>query len=131
MLTRMNELHATRQLLSQQLAEAIAEDPIGALPIIAGLQRETDEQVRAAVRQAAPSSSWREIADALGVSKQAAHQRFKVYAKGVTEEMKTEHRAMKQARRNGDAGQAAEARARRDGLADDLRTAAKALKDQK
>jgi hypothetical protein len=127
----MKELDATRELLSRQLDEAIAEDPIAALPIIAGLQRETEEHLRAAVRQAAPSSSWREIAGALGVSKQAAHQRFNAYAKGVTAEMKAEHRAMKQARRNGDAGEAAQARARRDGLADDLRTAARALKDQK
>ncbi|MGZ3529638.1 MAG: hypothetical protein ACXVAO_18415 [Vulcanimicrobiaceae bacterium] len=127
----MNDLRATRELLSRQLAEAIAEDPISALPIITALQRDTDEYLRLAVRQAAPSSSWREIAGALGVSKQAAHQRFKAYAKGVTDEMKTEHRAMKQARRNGDADQAAEARARRDELADQLRAAAKALKDQR
>jgi hypothetical protein len=126
----MNDLRATRELLSRQLAEAIAEDPISALPIITELQRDTDEHLRAAVRQAAPGSSWREIAGALGVSKQAAHQRFKAYAKGVTHEMKTEHRAMKQARRNGDIDQAAEARARRDELAGHLRAAAKALKDQ-
>jgi hypothetical protein len=37
---------------------------------------------------------------------------------------------MRQARRDGDAAQAAQARARRDELAVHLRTAAKALKDQ-
>jgi hypothetical protein len=126
----MNDLGATRALLSRQLDEAIATDPLAALPVIAALQRDTDEHLRAAVRQAAPHSSWREIAAALGVSKQAAHQRFKAYAKGVTAEIKTEHRAMRQARRDGDAAQAAQARARRDELAVHLRTAAKALKDQ-
>jgi len=82
-----------------------------------------------AVRQAALTSSWREIATALGVSKQAAHQRFKTYAKDVADEMKTHHRAMKRANHNGDTDQAAMARARRDELAVQLRTAARALKE--
>ena len=126
----MDDLRATRELLSRQLAEAIANDPIGTLPTIAALRKDTDEQLREAVRQAALSSSWREIAAALGVSKQAAHQRFKAYAKGVAADIRTEHRAMKRARRNGDADQAAKARARRDELAGQLRTTARALKDQ-
>jgi hypothetical protein len=127
----MDDLRATRELLSRQLAEAIAADPLGALPTITALQRETNEHLREAVRHAAPNSSWREIAAALGVSKQAAHQRFKAYAKDVAGEIRTEHRAMKQARRNGDGEQAAKARARRDELTADLRTAARALKDER
>ncbi len=126
----MDDLLATRELLSRQLAEAVTTDPVGALPIIAALQKETDEHLREAVRHAALTSSWREIAVALGVSKQAAHQRFKAYAKDVTDGIGTEHRAMKQARRSGDAQQAAKARGRRDELTDQLRTAARALKDQ-
>lgn len=126
----MTDLDTTRERLSRQLTEAIATDPIGALPIITALQKETDEHLREAVRLAALSSSWREIATALGVSKQAAHQRFKTYAKGVADEMKTQHRAAKQARRNGDTAQAAQSQARRDELAAQLRTAARALKDQ-
>ena len=127
----MDDLGATREVLSRQLADAIATDPLGALPTIAALQRETNEHLREAVRHAALSSSWREIADALGVSKQAAHQRFKDYAKDVTAEIKTEHRAMKRSRRKGDAVPAAQARARRDELAAQLRTAARALKDER
>lgn len=73
----LSALDTTRGHLSRQLTEAIATDPIGALPIITALQRETDEHLREAVRQAALSSSWKEIATALGVSKQAAHQRFR------------------------------------------------------
>jgi DNA-directed RNA polymerase specialized sigma subunit len=126
----MNDLLTTRELLFRQLAQAIATDPIGALPTIAALQKKTDEHLREAVRSAARNSSWQEIASALGVSKQAAHQRFRAYAKGMAKEMKTEHRAMKQARRTGDADQAAKARARRNELADQLRTAARTLKDQ-
>ncbi len=126
----MTELDRTREQLSRQLAEGIATDPIAVLPIITALQKDTDEHLRHAVRQAALNSSWSEIAAALGVSKQAAHQRFKTYAKGVADEMKTHHRLSKQARRHGDTAQAAQSRARRDELATQLRTAARALKDQ-
>lgn len=127
----MSDLESTRALLSDQLAEAIAIDPVGALPIITALQKETEEHLREAVRQAAVGSSWSVIAAGLGVSKQAAHQRFKTYAKGVADEMKTHHRAIKQAGRNRDPVQAMQSRARRDELADQLRTAARALKNQK
>jgi hypothetical protein len=123
-----SELSTTREVLSRQLSEAIARDPIGALPFIAALQKETEQHLREAVRLAALTSSWREIATALGVSKQAAHQRFKVYAKGVTDDLKTHHRAMQEAHRRGDSAEAARARTRRDELADQLRTAARALK---
>lgn len=127
----MSDLDATRHRLSQLISEAVATDPIGVLPVITALQKETDAHLREAVRLAARSSSWREIAAALGVSKQAAHQRFKIYAKDVAGEMKAQHRAGKQARRNGDTVQAAQALARRDELAVQLRTAARALKEQR
>jgi len=77
-----------------------------------------------------PSTYRSEIATALGVSKQAAHQRFKTYAKGVADEMKTHHRAARQARRDGDTARATQSKARRDELATQLRAAARALKDQ-
>jgi predicted DNA-binding protein YlxM (UPF0122 family) len=124
----MDDLTATRELLSRQLAEAIDEDPIGTIPTIAALQRETDAHLREAVRQAATTSSWQEIADGLGVSKQAAHQRFKAYAKDVAAQLKTEHKAMKRARRSGNAAEAAQHRARRDELVSDLKSAADELK---
>jgi hypothetical protein len=125
-----SDLDTTREQLSRQLAEIIATDPIGVLPIIIALQKQTDEHLREAVRRASLSSSWSEIATALGVSKQAAHQRFKAYAKDVAGEMKTHQWAAKQARRDGDSARAAQSRARRDELATQLRTAARALKDQ-
>lgn len=123
------DLDATLEQLSRQLAEGIATDPIGVLPTITALQKETDEHLHEAVRRAALSSSWSEIATALGVSKQAAHQRFRAYAKDVADEMKTHHRTAKQARRDGDTAQAARSKARRDELAGQLRTGARALKD--
>ena len=126
----LNDLDATREHLSRQLTDAVAADAIGVLPIITALQKDTDEHLREAVRLASERSSWREIASALGVSKQAAHQRFRVYAKGVAAEMKVHQRAMKQARRDGDADQAVAERARRDELVAQLKTAARALKDQ-
>jgi hypothetical protein len=127
----MDDLRATCEALRRQVAEAIAADAIGALPVIAALQKDVDEQLREAVRHAAVTSSWREIAAAIGVSKQAAHQRFNAYAKGVAGEMKAEHRTMKQARRRGDVDEDAQARARRDELAAQLRTAERGLKDQR
>jgi hypothetical protein len=126
----MTDLDTTREVLSRQLAEAVAADPIGTVPVLVSLQKEIEEQLREAVRQAAVGSSWRQIADGLGVSKQAAHQRFKSYAKAAASEMKSEHRAMKRAQRKGDAVEAANARARRDDLAAQLRTNAKRLKDE-
>jgi len=125
-----NDLESTRELLSHQLTEAIAADAIGALPIIAAIQKDIDERLRDAVRQAARSSSWREIATGLGVSKQAAHQRFRAYARDVAGEMKVHRRTIKQARRNGDDDQATAARARVEELASEIRTAARSLKDQ-
>jgi hypothetical protein len=125
-----DDLNATRELLSRQLAEAIASDAIGVIPSIAALQKETEEYLRVAVRQAASGSSWSEIATALGVSKQAAHQRFRVYAKDVADEMKAHRRAIKKARRSGETGQAVEGRERVEALASQLRTAARSLKNQ-
>ena len=125
----LNDLDATRELLSRQLADAVATDAIGALPIITALQKKTDEHLRDAVRRAAVNSSWREIAAALGVSKQAAHQRFRLYARGVADEMKVAQRAIKHARRDGDTDRAQDASARRVALATELRKAARARKD--
>lgn len=114
----------------RQLIEAIATNPIGALLIITALQKQTEEHLREAVRQATINSSWKDVATALGVSKQAAHQRFREYATDVSAEMKTHHRAMKQARRQGDTAESARARARRDQLAVEFRAAAASLEDQ-
>lgn len=126
----MDDLQATRDLLFRQLDEAIAADAIGTVPVLAALQRDTDRHLREAVRRAALTSSWREIADGLGVSKQAAHQRFKAYAKDMAGEIREEHRAIRRARRKGDPAGAEQARARRDELTEQVKAAARSLKDQ-
>lgn len=124
----MGELEQTRERLNEQLAAAIAADPISAIPVISALHQESGALLQDAVRAAAGTASWSQIGDALGVSKQAAHQRFKDVATGLAGEIKTEHRAMKQARRRGDASAAAAAEARRDELAAELRREATKLK---
>jgi hypothetical protein len=126
----LNDLDVTRELLSRQLTEAIAVDALAALPVLTALQKETDEYLRNAVAQAAASASWSEIATGLGVSKQAAHQRFGIYAKGVAAEIKVHRGAIKGARRSGDAEQAVKARARVEELAGQLHKHARSLKDQ-
>jgi hypothetical protein len=52
------------------------------------------------------------------------------YTKDVVGEIKTEHEAMKRARRRGDSEGAAQARARRDELTAQLRSAADELEHQ-
>jgi hypothetical protein len=125
----MTDLASTHALLNEQLTDAIAADALGTLPTIAQLQRDADEHLKDAVRRAALTASWREIADGLGVSKQAAHQRFKAYAKDVGAQIRDEHRAIRRAKRSGDAAGAAQARARRDGLTEELKASARSLKD--
>ena len=125
----MDELRATRELLDRQVREAIATDPLAALPAIAEIHKDTGDHLREAVAAATAQSSWSQIADAIGVSKQAAHQRFKTYAQQTAHEIKTQHRTMKRARRRGDAEAATQARARRDELVEELKSAAGELKN--
>jgi hypothetical protein len=123
----MEDLDQTRELLKERLTRAITDDPIAALPVIATIHQDSGELLKDAVRAASGTASWSQIGDALGVSKQAAHQRFKDLATGLAGEIKEEHRAMKQARRRGDGAGAAAAKARRDELAAELRREATQL----
>lgn len=55
----------------------IPEDPEEALAAVVALRRFADKMERAAVRQAVGQGwSWSKIAQALGISKQAAHKRL-------------------------------------------------------
>ncbi|MDO8632421.1 MAG: hypothetical protein Q7R41_18220 [Phycisphaerales bacterium] len=125
----MDDLTRTRELLSRQLTVAIDVDPISALRTINEIHQDTSRHMRDAVRAAATSSSWAQIGDALSISKQAAHQRFKEYADTMTAEIKLEHKSMKKARRRGDAARAAEAKSKRDALVTDLKQAARDLRN--
>lgn len=62
--------------LDIQLGEVVGTDPLAALQAITSIRAVVAERERAAVMAALPAHTWREIGDALGVSKQAAFQRF-------------------------------------------------------
>jgi predicted hydrocarbon binding protein len=62
--------------LDAELRARIAEDPLRALSRITELRHAIQEREREAVFRALERHSWREVGEALGVSKQAAFQRF-------------------------------------------------------
>ena len=62
--------------MARQIDIPDAEDPAEALAAVLALRRLADGLERAAVRRAIDSGwSWAQVADALGVSRQAAHKR--------------------------------------------------------
>ena len=74
----MEELQSLAPL-DAELEQRIAEDPLGALLAVTALRRRIQEREREAVfRALLEMHSWREVGEALGVSKQAAFQRFGV-----------------------------------------------------
>jgi hypothetical protein len=111
------DITATCKALDLQLEAEVARDPLEALSAIGRVERIIDSQQRRAVRTALRTHSWAEIGAAMGVTKQAAHQRF---ARRWVEEIKTEVReagaTAKTAQREGDPERAAAAKARIDGL---------------
>jgi hypothetical protein len=114
----MDDLSDTRMKLDRQLEEAVGTDPLGALAAIGGIQRDLANRQQDAVRSAVAQHSWAEIGEALGVSKQAAHYKF---TKRWEQEFKAEHKAMKEAKRAGAREKAAEVRAKRDALVEELK----------
>ena len=71
----MTELK-TASTLDAELCQRIAEDPLAALSAITTLRSVVHDREREAVFGALETHSWREVGEALGVSKQAAFQRF-------------------------------------------------------
>jgi hypothetical protein len=120
----MDDIDKTRDLLNRQLSDVVAADPLAALKCIGAVQRDLDAQQSRAVRAAVQTHSWAEVGDALGVSKQAAHQKFaKEWAGRLKSELKTEHRAMKAAITQHASERAAAAKAKRDGLIAEFKNA--------
>jgi hypothetical protein len=64
------------QTLDATLRQLIADDPLTALSVITALRSEIAQREREAVMRALEEHTWREVGAALGVSKQAAFQRF-------------------------------------------------------
>lgn len=62
--------------LEAELRARVADDPLRALAAITDLRHAIQGHEREAVFRALETHSWREVGDALGVSKQAAFQRF-------------------------------------------------------
>jgi hypothetical protein len=111
----MIDLTPTRNLLNRELKAAVAADPLAALSAIDEAQRDLETREREAVRAAIQRHSWTEIGAALGVSKQAAHQRLaKVWAAQLRDEIRAAQKAHKAALREGTPDEAAAAMARRD-----------------
>jgi hypothetical protein len=64
------------EALDAELRRCIEEDPLAALAAMTELRQAVHEREREAVFRALETSTWREVGEALGVSKQAAFQRF-------------------------------------------------------
>jgi hypothetical protein len=103
--------------LDRQLGAEIARDPLHALSAIGQAMRVIDTQQRHAVRAAVQDHSWAEIGAAMGVTKQAAHQKFaRAWVDDIKAEVKAASATAKDARREGDLERAALAKARIDDL---------------
>lgn len=67
------------ETLAALVARAADDDPLQALAALAAARRELETLEELAVRRArVRSASWASIALAMGVTKQAAHQRFRL-----------------------------------------------------
>ncbi len=120
----MEDLTATRAALDHHLHEATAADPLQALITIGTVQGDVEAHQRAAVRAAAQRHSWTEIGEALGVSKQAAHQKFaKPWANTLRDELKADAKTFKTAMKRGELREAADAKDRLDTVIDEFKTA--------
>jgi hypothetical protein len=119
-----NTFTATLERLDDHLEEAIAADPLAALTLIGAVQRDVEAHQRHAVRAAVQHHSWTEIGAALGVSKQAAHQKFaKPWANELKEEIKAEAHAFKTLMKQGDLREAADAKDKLDAVIGEFKSA--------
>jgi hypothetical protein len=120
----MTDITPTRNLLDRELKAAVATDPLAALSAIGEVERDLETREREAVRAAIQRHSWTEIGAALGVSKQAAHQRLaKAWAAELRDEIRAAQKALKAALREGTPDEAAATLARRDALIAEFKTA--------
>jgi len=120
----MSDLQTLRTALDRELRDATRADPLTALTAIAAVQGEVNARQREAVRAAASSHSWKEIGAALGVSKQAAHQRYaKEWAETLKSELQDQQRVLKAALRAGDRDTATAAASKLDALIEEFKTA--------
>ena len=100
---KMTSIDDAQVAVRGYLTQALDEGPLHALQLSVALSREVEIQQRRAVQRALDDHTWAEIGAALGVSKQAAHRKFMA---SLAEEVKSEHRNSKLARRAGRAEEA-------------------------
>jgi hypothetical protein len=72
----MTEPDSSSKTIDADLRAQVVDDPLHALAQITELRRVLQQHEREAVFRALKQHSWREVGEALGVSKQAAFQRF-------------------------------------------------------
>lgn len=126
-----NDLSTTRDTLNRQLGEAVTADPLEALSVVGALDRDIAGHRRAGVRSAIQHHTWAEIGEALGVTRQAAHQKFaKEWAETLKAELKAETAGLKTAKREGDEERAAESKARLDALIAEFKGAGRRRKER-
>jgi len=119
-----DDFTTTRDQLNHHLREATAADPLEALTVIGAVQQDVTDHQRRAVRAAVQKHSWTEIGDALGVSKQAAHQKFaKPWAEELKEEVKAEAKAFKTLMKKGELREAADAKDKLDAVLGEFKQA--------
>jgi hypothetical protein len=118
----MDDLTDIRHALDRRLGEATATDPLAALTIIGAIGRDITRRRQEAVRAAVQHHSWTEIGEALGVSKQAAHQKFaKEWANELKNEVKDEAKAFTTAMKKGRLREAADAKDKLDAVVGELK----------
>jgi hypothetical protein len=95
----MDEYTKALSTIEERISEMTTVSPLDALSSAAALQRRADTLLQRAVESAIGTHSWAEIGAALGISKQAAHQK---YVNSVAASLVEYRRQDKRARKAGD-----------------------------
>ncbi len=95
----MDEYAKALSTIEERISELTMVSPLDALSSAATLQQQADILLQRAVESAVGTHSWAEIGAALGISKQAAHQK---YVNSVAASLVELRREDKRARKAGD-----------------------------